>query len=266
MEFSPRAAELMTLLESRMTNFYTNFQVDEIGRVVSVGDGIARVYGLNEIQAGEMVEFASGVKGIALNLENENVGLNVILVARAPDGSDIPSFPPSASDGAAGDLPPGDLVNNEPQTPEEIIQDLADNLERLFGDEGRSIGNGMSIHEFLDHVLWHGDDPDRLRNIWEDFQENGKESELWQVADNLQRKYEHADRDEPDTPDPNAPVEADSPPVKGRAEGGPSKKRGRGEDSSEDDDEGDGGDPLVPGESPDPGGFTSSFFFDNFDF
>ena len=73
MEFSPRAAELTTLLESRITNFYTNFQVDEIGRVVSVGDGIARVYGLNEIQAGEMVEFASGVKGIALNLENENV-------------------------------------------------------------------------------------------------------------------------------------------------------------------------------------------------
>ena len=77
MEFSPRAAELTTLLESRMTNFYMNFQVDEIGRVVSVGDGIARVYGLNEIQAGEMVEFASGVKGIALNLENENVGIVV---------------------------------------------------------------------------------------------------------------------------------------------------------------------------------------------
>ena len=77
MEFSTRAAELTTLLESRITNFYTNFQVDEIGRVVSVGDGIARVYGLNEIQAGEMVEFASGVKGIALNLENENVGIVV---------------------------------------------------------------------------------------------------------------------------------------------------------------------------------------------
>ncbi|KAL3739190.1 hypothetical protein ACJRO7_020571 [Eucalyptus globulus] len=77
MEFSPRAAELTTLLESRITNFYTNFQVDEIGRVISVGDGIARVYGLKEIQAGEMVEFASGVKGIALNLENENVGIVV---------------------------------------------------------------------------------------------------------------------------------------------------------------------------------------------
>ncbi|KZV25660.1 ATPase subunit 1 [Dorcoceras hygrometricum] len=77
MELSPRAAELTTLLENRISNFYTNFKVDEIGRVVSVGDGIARVYGLNEIQAGEMVEFASGVKGIALNLENENVGIVV---------------------------------------------------------------------------------------------------------------------------------------------------------------------------------------------
>jgi F-type H+-transporting ATPase subunit alpha len=77
MEFTPRAAELTTLLENRIINYYTDLKVDEIGRVVSVGDGIARVYGLNEIQAGEMVEFASGVKGIALNLENENVGIVV---------------------------------------------------------------------------------------------------------------------------------------------------------------------------------------------
>nr|AHG59094.1 ATP synthase subunit 1 [Dicranum scoparium] len=68
-------AELSTLSEQRITNYYTKLQVDEIGRVVSVGDGIARVYGLNKIQAGEMVEFASGVKGMALNLENENVGI-----------------------------------------------------------------------------------------------------------------------------------------------------------------------------------------------
>nr|QIA60849.1 ATP synthase F1 subunit alpha [Makinoa crispata] len=68
-------AEPSTLLEQRITNYYTKLQVDEIGRVVSVGDGIARVYGLNKIQAGEMVEFASGVKGMALNLENENVGI-----------------------------------------------------------------------------------------------------------------------------------------------------------------------------------------------
>nr|ULQ69041.1 ATP synthase F0 subunit 1 [Carex sp. SCSB-B-000526] len=77
MEFTPRAAELTNLLENRIINYYTDLKVDEIGRVVSVGDGIARVYGLNKIQAGEMVEFASGVKGIALNLENENVGIVV---------------------------------------------------------------------------------------------------------------------------------------------------------------------------------------------
>ena len=57
MTFSPRAMELKTLSESRISNFYTNFQVDEISRVVSVGDGIAHVYGLKEIQAGKMVEF-----------------------------------------------------------------------------------------------------------------------------------------------------------------------------------------------------------------
>ena len=68
-------SELSYLLEQRITNYYTKLPVDEIGRVVSVGDGIARVYGLNKIQAGEMVEFSNGVKGMALNLENENVGI-----------------------------------------------------------------------------------------------------------------------------------------------------------------------------------------------
>jgi proton translocating ATP synthase F1 alpha subunit len=64
-----------TLLEERISNYYTQLNVDEIGRVLSVGDGIARVYGLNKIQSGEMVEFASGVQGMALNLENDNVGV-----------------------------------------------------------------------------------------------------------------------------------------------------------------------------------------------
>ncbi|KAL0545870.1 hypothetical protein IC582_015766 [Cucumis melo] len=77
MELSPGAAELTTFLEGRITNFKMSLKVDEMGRVLSVGDGIARVYGLKEIQVGEMVEFASGVKGIALNLENDNVGIVV---------------------------------------------------------------------------------------------------------------------------------------------------------------------------------------------
>jgi len=69
------AGEISTLLEQRISNYYTSLNVDEIGRVLSVGDGIARVYGLNKIQAGEMVEFSSGIKGMALNLENDNVGV-----------------------------------------------------------------------------------------------------------------------------------------------------------------------------------------------
>lgn len=72
-----RAAELTTLLESRISNLKSLLRVEEIGKVVSVGDGIARVYGLYEIKAGEMVSFESGVIGIALNLEMENVGIVV---------------------------------------------------------------------------------------------------------------------------------------------------------------------------------------------
>nr|QPK67001.1 ATP synthase subunit 1 [Pelargonium australe] len=75
MEFRSKTSELSRLLEDRISNFENQIALDQIGRVLSVGDGIARVSGLNQIQAGEMVEFASGVKGIALNLENENVGI-----------------------------------------------------------------------------------------------------------------------------------------------------------------------------------------------
>ncbi len=68
-------SEISVLLEQKISNSYSKINIDEIGRVLSVGDGIARVYGLNKVQAGEMVEFASGVKGMALNLENDNVGI-----------------------------------------------------------------------------------------------------------------------------------------------------------------------------------------------
>ena len=68
-------SEISVLLEQKISKSYSKLNIDEIGRVLSIGDGIARVYGLNKIQAGEMVEFASGVKGMALNLENDNVGV-----------------------------------------------------------------------------------------------------------------------------------------------------------------------------------------------
>ncbi|KAL8128635.1 hypothetical protein V2J09_017790 [Rumex salicifolius] len=111
MEFSPRSTELTTLLESKITNFYTNFQVDEIGRVVSIGDGIARVYGLNEIQAGKMVEFASSVKGIALNLENENVGIVVFGSDTAIKEGDLVKCTGSIMDVPAGKAMLGRVVD-----------------------------------------------------------------------------------------------------------------------------------------------------------
>lgn len=72
------AAEISSILEDRIKSFYSEQNIDEIGRVLSIGDGIARVYGLNEVQAGEMVEFQpSGLKGMALNLESDSVGIVV---------------------------------------------------------------------------------------------------------------------------------------------------------------------------------------------
>ncbi len=68
-------SEMSTLLEQKILKNYSKLNIDEIGSVLSIGDGIARVYGLNKIQAGEMVEFESGVKGMALNLESDNVGV-----------------------------------------------------------------------------------------------------------------------------------------------------------------------------------------------
>jgi len=68
-------AELTKILSERIANFSDQADVQEVGRVLSVGDGIARIYGLKGVKAGEMVEFASGLKGMALNLETDNVGV-----------------------------------------------------------------------------------------------------------------------------------------------------------------------------------------------
>jgi F-type H+-transporting ATPase subunit alpha len=70
-----RAAEISSILKEQIKNFGQEAEVSEIGQVLSVGDGIARVYGLDNVQAGEMVEFPGGVRGMALNLEADNVGV-----------------------------------------------------------------------------------------------------------------------------------------------------------------------------------------------
>jgi len=70
-----RAAEISAILKEQIANFGSESEVSEVGQVLSVGDGIARVYGLDKVQAGEMVEFPGGVRGMALNLEADNVGV-----------------------------------------------------------------------------------------------------------------------------------------------------------------------------------------------
>ncbi len=70
-----QAAEISAILKAQIKNFGQDAEVAEVGRVLSVGDGIARVYGLDSVQAGEMVEFPGGIRGMALNLEVDNVGV-----------------------------------------------------------------------------------------------------------------------------------------------------------------------------------------------
>ena len=70
-----RASEISAILKEQIKNFGKEAEVSEIGQVLSVGDGIARIYGLDNIQAGEMVQFADGIRGMALNLEADNVGV-----------------------------------------------------------------------------------------------------------------------------------------------------------------------------------------------
>ena len=72
-----RASEISAILKDQIANFGAEADVAEVGQVLSVSDGVARIYGLDNVQAGEMVEFANGVKGMALNLEIDNVGVDI---------------------------------------------------------------------------------------------------------------------------------------------------------------------------------------------
>src|SRR5580698_9652024 len=78
-----KPAEVSAILREQLSGFKTEAQLEEIGTVLQIGDGIARVFGLNSVQAGELVEFENGLKGIALNLEEDNVGL--VLLGPADD-------------------------------------------------------------------------------------------------------------------------------------------------------------------------------------
>ena len=84
-----RAAEISTILKDQIANFGAEAEVTEVGKVLSVGDGIARVHGLDEVKAGEMVEFPGGIAGMALNLERDNVGVVIFGSDRTIKEGDI---------------------------------------------------------------------------------------------------------------------------------------------------------------------------------
>ncbi|AGH97414.1 F0F1 ATP synthase subunit alpha [Micavibrio aeruginosavorus] len=84
-----RAAEISEILKKQIAEFDAQADVAEIGQVLSVGDGVARVYGLDQVRAGEMVEFPGGIKGMALNLEADNVGIVIFGDDRSIKEGDI---------------------------------------------------------------------------------------------------------------------------------------------------------------------------------
>ena len=77
-----QASEITAILKEQIKKFGKESEVSEVGTVLSVGDGIARVFGLDNVQAGEMVEFPGGIRGMALNLEIDNVGIVISCICR----------------------------------------------------------------------------------------------------------------------------------------------------------------------------------------
>ncbi|WFE73939.1 F0F1 ATP synthase subunit alpha [Roseinatronobacter sp. S2] len=106
-----QAAEISAILKEQIKNFGQDVEVAEIGRVLSVGDGIARVHGLDNVQAGEMVEFPGGVRGMALNLEADNVGIVIFGDDRGIKEGDTVKRTKSIVDVPVGDALLGRVVD-----------------------------------------------------------------------------------------------------------------------------------------------------------
>jgi F-type H+-transporting ATPase subunit alpha len=106
-----QAAEISAILRAQIRNFGQEAEVAEVGRVLSVGDGIARVYGLDNIQAGEMVEFPGGIRGMALNLETDNVGCVIFGSDRDISEGDTVKRTQAIVDVPAGDALLGRVVD-----------------------------------------------------------------------------------------------------------------------------------------------------------
>jgi F-type H+-transporting ATPase subunit alpha len=106
-----QAAEISAILKDQIKNFGKDAEVAEVGRVLSVGDGIARVHGLDNVQAGEMVEFPGGIRGMALNLEVDNVGIVIFGDDRSIKEGDVVKRTKSIVDVPVGDELLGRVVD-----------------------------------------------------------------------------------------------------------------------------------------------------------
>ena len=106
-----QAAEISAILKDQIKNFGQEAEVSEVGRVLSVGDGIARVFGLDNVQAGEMVEFPGGIRGMALNLETDNVGVVIFGSDRDIKEGDIVKRTNSIVDVPVGEAMLGRVVD-----------------------------------------------------------------------------------------------------------------------------------------------------------
>jgi len=143
-----RADEISSLIKEKIENFELNVDVEETGKVVSFSDGIARVYGLSNIMAGEMVEFDTGDKGMALNLEESNVGIVVL-----GKGGDIKEGTSVKRTGKLLKVPVGDALIGR------VVNPLGEPLdgkgaieaseERFVEEKAPGIMDRKSVHEPL---------------------------------------------------------------------------------------------------------------------
>ena len=109
---SVHASEISSIIKDKIAKSDVDVDVSEVGRVLSVGDGIARIYGLDKVQANEMVEFESGVKGMALNLEEDNVGAVLLGDHKNINEGDIVKTTGRVVEVPVGDVMLGRVVNS----------------------------------------------------------------------------------------------------------------------------------------------------------
>jgi F-type H+-transporting ATPase subunit alpha len=141
-----QAAEISAILKEQIKNFGREAEVAEVGRVLSVGDGIARVHGLDNVQAGEMVEFPGGIRGMALNLETDNVGIVIFGDDREIKEGDVVKRTRSIVDVPAGDALLGRVVDGL-GNPIDGKGEIAASERRVADSKAPGIIPRRSVHE-----------------------------------------------------------------------------------------------------------------------